>query len=86
VSVHRSAKYISLQLIDDRVGKTIVCVNSKNVEGKGKIEKAQFTGEALAKKAVESGVTAVVFDRSGYRYHGRVKAAADGLRAGGLDV
>lgn len=86
VSVHRSANNITLQLIDDAAGKTLACVSSLQVKGNSKVDKAEAVGEAMAKAAIGAGVKSAVFDRSGYLYHGRIKAVADGLRKGGLQV
>jgi len=89
LSVFRSNTDIYAQLIDDNNGVTIAAASSKqkdiNAQKTPKIEKSKMVGEAIAKKAVELGVKKVVFDRSGYVYHGRVKAVADGAREGGLD-
>jgi large subunit ribosomal protein L18 len=89
LSVFRSNTDIYAQLIDDNNGVTIAAASSKqkdiNAQKAPKIEKSKMVGEAIAKKAVELGVKKVVFDRSGYVYHGRVKAVADGAREGGLD-
>jgi len=88
LSVFRSNKEIYAQVIDDTKGITITAVSSrdKGIAGtKGnKTEQAKLVGEAIAKKATEAGVTAVVFDRGGYLYHGRVKALADAAREAGL--
>jgi large subunit ribosomal protein L18 len=84
MSVFRSNKQIYVQLIDDRAGKTLVSASSKGIEEGTKVEIAAKVGEAAAKKAVEAGITEVVFDRNGYLYHGRVKSLADGARKGGL--
>lgn len=82
-SVFRSLKHIYAQLIDDRAGKTVAYAQSK--DGKGtKSEQAFELGKELAKIAVEKKIKEVVFDRNGYRYHGRVKSLADGAREGGL--
>lgn len=73
-------------MIDDTAGKTLVNANSKEVDSKGsKTEQSASTGELLAKRAIEAGIKKAVFDRRHYRYHGRVKAVADGARKGGLD-
>lgn len=89
LSVFRSNTDIYAQLIDDNNGVTIAAASSKqkdiNAQKAPKIAKSKMVGEALAKKATELGITKVVFDRSGYIYHGRVKAVADGAREGGLD-
>lgn len=88
LSVFRSNTALYLQLIDDDNGKTIASASTKDADIAAqtgtKSEKAKQAGAALARKAVELGVSKVVFDRSGYLYHGRVKAAADGAREGGL--
>lgn len=86
LSVFRSNKNIYAQLIDDLTGQTLVAISSAKVEV-GATNKTQVSTEAgkeLAKKALEKGITEVVFDRSGYLYHGRVKSLADGAREGGL--
>lgn len=89
LSVYRSNKQIYAQLIDDSIGKTLVAASSteKDIAAKelaNKIEQASVVGELIAKRAVEAGVEACVFDRNGYLYHGRVKSLADGARKGGL--
>ncbi|MFO7789493.1 MAG: 50S ribosomal protein L18 [Bacteroidota bacterium] len=86
--VFRSNKYIYAQIINDDEGVTLAAITSNakdfaDVKG-NKSEIAQKIGEELAKKANEKGISDVVFDRSGYRYHGRVKAFAEGARKGGL--
>lgn len=88
-SVFRSNAYIYAQLIDDLKGTTLLRASDKQGKEKKKskdkkIEAAFKVGEALAKKALEKGINSVVFDRGGYKYHGRIKALADGARAGGL--
>ena len=89
LSVFRSNTEIYAQLIDDNSGATIASASSKQkditAQKAPKITKSKMVGEAIAKKAVELGVKKVVFDRSGYVYHGRVKAVAEGAREGGLD-
>jgi large subunit ribosomal protein L18 len=88
LAVFRSNTDIYVQLIDDVNGKTIAAASSKDKDiaaQKGtKIEKSKLVGAALARKAAELGITAIVFDRGGYLYHGRVKSVADGAREGGL--
>lgn len=88
LSVHRSNKYIYGQIIDDSAGTALVGISSKKIESKdgdkGKIDISFRTGEALAKMAKKKSINEIVFDRSGYRYHGRVKALAEGARKGGL--
>ncbi len=89
MSVFRSNAQISVQLIDDKAGKTLLSVSSLSkeiAEKKGtKIEQATLVGAAVAEKAKAAGIEAVVFDRNGYLYHGRVKALADAARNGGLN-
>ncbi len=90
-TVYRSLNEIYGQIIDDAAGKTLVAISSNSKEAKSemasaksKVEKSVAVGKLLAKKALEKNIGAVVFDRNGYLYHGRVKALADGARAGGL--
>jgi large subunit ribosomal protein L18 len=86
VSVFRSNSQIYAQVIDDTAGKTLVSASSVELKSKGnKTEVATQVGKALAGKAKEAGISNVVFDRSGYLFHGRVKALADGAREGGLN-
>jgi large subunit ribosomal protein L18 len=86
--VTRSARHTSAQLIDDVAGHTLASASSLDESIKGgdgdKKARARQVGELLARRAAEAGVTAAVFDRAGYRYHGRVAALADGAREGGL--
>lgn len=86
LSVFRSNKAISAQLIDDVAGQTLVSATSLSLKDtKGtKIEIATAVGKELAEKASKAGIEAAAFDRNGYLYHGRVKALADGAREGGL--
>lgn len=85
MSVFRSNKQIYVQIIDDLSGKTLAAASSVGMEGKlPKKEQAAKVGDMIAKKAQEAGITAVVFDRNGYLYHGRVKEVADAARNGGL--
>ncbi|MDR0983180.1 MAG: 50S ribosomal protein L18 [Culturomica sp.] len=88
MSVFRSNRQISVQLIDDGTGKTLVAMSSLDKEiseKKGtKTEQAVYVGTAVAEKAKSFGIVNVVFDRNGYLYHGRVKALADAARNGGL--
>ena len=85
LAVFRSHVAIYAQVIDDLAGKTLAAASSREVDAKGnKSGQAVLVGELLAKKAGEKGISAVVFDRRGYAYHGRVKALADGARKGGL--
>ena len=89
LSVFRSNTDIYAQLIDDDNGNTLASASSKQkdiaAQKTPKIEKSKLVGAAIATKAKELGITAVVFDRGGYIYHGRVKAVAEGAREGGLD-
>jgi large subunit ribosomal protein L18 len=89
LSVFRSNSDIYAQLIDDNNGATIAAASSRQkditAQKAPKIEKSKMVGEAIARKAVELGVKKVVFDRSGYIYHGRVKAVAEGAREAGLE-
>ena len=84
MTVFRSNKQIYVQLIDDLAGVTLVATSSKGIVEGTKIEIAAKVGEAIAKKALEAGITEVVFDRNGYLFHGRVKSLADAARKGGL--
>ena len=88
LSVHRSDKNISAQIIDDASGVTLVAASSLE-GGKGNsgsnVEAAAKIGKLVAERAIEKGVTDVVFDRGGYIYHGRVKALADAAREAGLN-
>ncbi len=85
LSVFRSNKQIYAQVINDLTGTTLVAASSLGMETMPKKEQAAKVGEVLAKKALEAGITKVVFDRNGYLYHGRVKELADGARKGGLN-
>lgn len=81
LSVFRSNKGIYAQLINDETATTLVAASMKEVEVSGsKIDQAKAVGRTLATKAIEAGITNVVFDRSGYIYHGRIKALAEGAR------
>jgi large subunit ribosomal protein L18 len=90
LSVSRSAKHISAQIIDDANGRTLAAASTlekafaeQGVEG-GKVNDAMAVGKLIADRAQKAGVSEVVFDRGGYLYHGRVKALADAAREGGL--
>ncbi|MDX1623737.1 MAG: 50S ribosomal protein L18 [Gemmatimonadota bacterium] len=84
--VHRSLKHIEAQLVDDFEGRTLLGVSSQALEVEGdKTDQARATGREVAERAKEEGITRVVFDRGGYRYHGRVKALAEGAREAGLE-
>ena len=88
LSVFRSNSEIYAQLVDDLGGKTLLAVGSvdKSISTSKvtKIEKAKLVGKLIAEKAVATGITAVVFDRNGFLYHGRIKSLAEGAREGGL--
>ena len=87
--VYRSLKHIYAQLVDDERGVTLLGVSDGSegvqVDGSGKVGRAKGTGKLLAERAKSAGFSKVVFDRAGYRYHGRVQAVADGAREGGLE-
>jgi large subunit ribosomal protein L18 len=90
LSVFRSATHIYAQVIDDTRGVTLAAASSLDdvktlIEGKGKTAVSVAVGRLLAQRAKEKGLARVCFDRGGYLYHGRVKALADGARAGGLE-
>ncbi len=86
LSVFRSGQHIYAQLIDDSKGATLVSASSldKDLSGGTKTETSGKVGKQLAQRAKDAGVETVVFDRNGFRYHGRVKALADSAREGGL--
>lgn len=90
LSVFRSSQHIYAQVIDDERGHTVAAASTlepevrKQLTGKTKTAQAELVGTTLAERAKAAGITAVVFDRGGFRYHGRVKAVADGARSGGL--
>ena len=89
LSIFRSAKYIYAQVIDDRRGRTLASASSREATlagGSGKVDSARSVGRELAQRAKAAGVEAVVLDRGGYRYHGRVRSLAEGAREGGLDL
>ena len=89
LSVHRSGRHIYAQVIDDAAGKTIVAASTLDKDLKDKAgatcDSASSVGKALAERAKKAGVSAVVFDRGGFLFHGRVKALADAAREGGLE-
>ncbi len=90
LSIFRSGKHVYAQIIDDAAGRTLAAASSVDKELRGTLktgadkDAAAAVGRAVAERAVKAGVSQVVFDRGGYRYHGRVKALADGAREGGL--
>src|SRR5512132_1401255 len=87
LAVFRSLTHIYAQLVDDDAGRTLAAASSKEAKDKAKrIESAKTVGALLADRAKQKGVTEVVFDRGGYRYHGRVKALADGVREAGVKL
>lgn len=86
-SIFRSNAHLYIQLVDDEAGKTILGISDKDLKlksGRAGINDAKTLGKEIAKKAKEKGIERVVFDRSSYAYHGRVKAIADGAREEGL--
>ena len=82
--VFRSLKFTYAQLIDDASGKTLAAAHDMKATKGTKLERAAAVGSELAEKATKAGITTCVFDRNGYKYHGRIKAVADGAREGGL--
>lgn len=84
LTVFRSNKQIYAQVIEDMTGRTLAAASSLGLETMPKKEQAAKVGELIAQKAQEAGIQAVVFDRNGYLYHGRVKELADAARKGGL--
>jgi large subunit ribosomal protein L18 len=90
LSVYRSIGHIYVQVIDDLSGKTLASASSidgetkKNLKGGGNIAAAKVIGKTIAERAKSAGISKVVFDRGGYKYHGRVKALADAAREAGL--
>ncbi|HTW34761.1 MAG TPA: 50S ribosomal protein L18 [Rhizomicrobium sp.] len=89
LSIFRSGKHIYAQIIDDRAAETIVVASTNEKEGKSaktyNVEAAAAVGKKIAERALAKGLKAVVFDRGGYIYHGRVKALAEAAREGGLE-
>jgi large subunit ribosomal protein L18 len=89
LSVFRSTKFIYAQVIDDSSGRTLASASSREATlavGPGKVDTARSVGRSVAQRAKAAGVRAVVLDRGGYRYHGRVRSLAEGAREGGLDL
>jgi large subunit ribosomal protein L18 len=88
--VTRSSRHVFVQVVDDTVGRTLASASSMEADIRGvsgdKREKARKVGELVAQRAKDAGIEAVVFDRGGNRYHGRVAAIADGAREGGLSL
>lgn len=91
LNVYRSLEHIYAQVIDDTVGRTMVSASTldadvkKAIDGKNKSDAAKVVGQVIANRAKAAGISKVVFDRGGNRYHGRVKALADGAREAGLE-
>jgi large subunit ribosomal protein L18 len=87
LAVYRSLKHISAQIIDDTTGTTLAAASSleKGLDTKGNAGGAKTVGAKLAERAKEKGINAVVFDRGGFRYHGRVASLAEGAREAGLE-
>jgi large subunit ribosomal protein L18 len=92
LNVFRSSAHIYAQVIDDTAGRTLVAASSLDddvagrlTDGKTKTDKAKVVGQIVAERARAAGISSVVFDRGGFKYHGRVKAVADGAREAGLD-
>jgi large subunit ribosomal protein L18 len=88
LSVFRSAKYIYAQVIDDEAGRTLAAASSREdgMAGATPIDTARAVGRAVAERAKAAGIDAVVLDRGGYQYHGRVRSLAEGAREGGLNL
>ena len=90
LTVYRSLKYVYAQIIDDESGHTIAAASSlekelrKSLKSTNDLEAAKLVGKLVAKRAMEKGINEVVFDRNGYKYHGRIKALADAAREEGL--
>lgn len=91
LNVFRSLRHIYAQIIDDSIGHTLVSASTMDKEIRDKCEElskteaAQVVGETLAERALDQGITTVIFDRGGYKYHGRVQMLAEAAREGGLD-
>ncbi len=87
LAVFRSLKHISAQIIDDSQGITLACASSleKELNAKGNVSGAKAVGAAIAQRAKSKGIDKVVFDRGGFRYHGRVAGLAEGAREAGLE-
>lgn len=97
LNVFRSLKHVYAQVIDDRVGHTLVAASTldpevqERIEARGQaemspVDQAKIVGETVGKRALNAGVTRVIFDRAGYKYHGRVAAVAEGAREAGLEL
>ncbi|MCA9370842.1 MAG: 50S ribosomal protein L18 [Candidatus Peregrinibacteria bacterium] len=84
LTVHRSLSQMTVQLIDDASGKTLVSASTKELKAKPNIEGAKKLGAEIAKKAKDAKISTIVFDRNSYKYHGRIQALADAAREAGL--
>jgi len=90
LAIHRSLKHISVQAVDDTTGRTLVAASTLDPECRGRASKggnqeaARVVGQVIAARLKEKGVETVIFDRGGFRYHGRVRALAEAVREGGL--
>lgn len=84
LAVFKGLKHISVQAINDVASKTLFSVSNKEIKAKNDIGGAKKVGEAIAKKCLEKKISKAVFDRGGYKYHGKIKALADGAREAGL--
>jgi large subunit ribosomal protein L18 len=91
LNVYRSLDHIYAQVIDDSKGVTLVSASTidrsvrESLEGKNKVQQAELVGKTVAQRALDAGITKVVFDRGGFQYHGRVRVLADASRKMGLD-
>lgn len=84
-AVFKSNRFTSAQIINDMAGKTILSLTTRDIKGKKtKVDKALQMGEKLAEMMKEKGIEKVIFDRGGFKYHGRIKGVAEGLRKGGI--
>jgi len=86
LSVFRSNKHIYAQIIDDAAGVTLAAASSREGDAGIGVEASKAVGQRIAERAKEAGISTAVFDRGGYRYHGNVKAVAEGAREGGLQL
>ena len=92
LSVFRSDKHIYVQVISDETGETLLTTSTLNPEVRGRVQKttniaaAKIVGEVIGKSCIDKGITAAVFDRNGFLYHGRVRAVAEGAREAGLKI
>jgi large subunit ribosomal protein L18 len=83
--VYKSLKYITAQIVDDNQSKTLISMSTKDLKSSNNLESAKALGKEFGKKALDSKVKNVVFDRNGFLYHGRIKAFADAAREAGLE-